>query len=105
MMMIGLNAESAKFRIWHLQQPRRSVVRSSAARKDYSDEVWLWEDVLERLSSRVPGRDADAALKALDALAILFEQIRNEAVGLDKAAIKADIDRRKLISDVGLGSF
>src|SRR5207247_342157 len=42
---------------------------------------------------------------ALDALAILFEQIRNEAVGLDKAAIKADIDRRKLISDVGLGSF
>ncbi|MBZ5553752.1 MAG: DUF4157 domain-containing protein [Acidobacteriia bacterium] len=100
LMLLGLNTESAKFRIWHLQQPQRTPPQSPTHR-DYSDEVYLWEDVLERLTNRIPDKDADAALKALDALAILFEQVRNEAASLDQNAIKRDIERRKHIIDTG----
>jgi Domain of unknown function (DUF4157) len=102
MILLGLNAESARFRTWYLRHSQQAIGRSTA-RKEYSTEVHLWEDVLERLTGRIPDKDADAAVKVLDALALLFDQLRNEALGLDKEAIKADIERRKSITDIGSG--
>jgi hypothetical protein len=94
MLLLGLNAESERFRAWQLTQPRRTTIKSMPT-KEYFDEVFFWEHVLERTLARVPATDPDAAAEVLDALALLFEQLRNEAAGLDQNAIKADIDRRR----------
>lgn len=98
MMLLGLNTESVQFRTWYLTHASRASIKSTA-HKEYSEEVYLWEDLLERLTGRIPAKDADAAVKVLDALALLFDQLRNEAVGLDKEAINADNHRIKSITD------
>jgi hypothetical protein len=89
LLLLGMGKEAQRFRGWYLKHEKESQPLS-ARRKDFLSERFIWEQVLEELTNRIPAQSAEPALKVLDALLLLFVQMRNEMAGLDEKAIKED---------------
>jgi hypothetical protein len=90
LLLLGLGKEASRFRRWFLRHEREMDWSPARRRQEFLSERYLWEQVLEELLGRIPERDAEGALKALDALLLLYEKLRNEALSLDVEAIKKD---------------
>lgn len=100
LLLLGLDADSQTFRRWFL---KHEVETSSPSmrRKGFASEKYIWEDLLDQLTKQIPQKGGDPAVKVMDALLLLFGQLRDELAALDKDAIKEDQKRRAEIAQFG----
>ena len=103
LLLLGLEAESEKFRTWYLKHERETYARRDGTRHEYTSELFIWDNVLEQLSAAIPEKGADQARKAMDALLLFFVQVRDEIARLDPEEIKADRKRRAEFMAMDLG--
>lgn len=102
LLLLGLGTESQTFRRWFL---KHEVETSSPSmrRKGFASEKYIWEDLLDQLTTQIPQKGGDPAVKVLDALLLLFGQLRDELAGLDQDAIKEDRKQRAEIAQFAGG--
>lgn len=93
LLLLGLGEQAESFRRWYLKHEQETTPPLHQ-RKDMLSERFIWEQVLDELINQIPAQGADAALKVLDALLLLFRQMADQAAGLDGEAIVED--RRRI---------
>jgi hypothetical protein len=99
LLLLGLEGDAQTFRAWYLKHEQETA-SPSMRRKDFLSQDFIWEQVYDELTNKIPEKGGDPAVKVLDALILLFGQMRDELVGLDETAIKEDRRQRAEISEL-----
>jgi Domain of unknown function (DUF4157) len=96
MLMLGLSAESQKLRQWGVAREKDV---SPGYYEGYAAEIYAWQRIKDRLLEQIPETGGAAALKALDALLLFFQQLHQERFALDSTQIEKDQKRRAELFD------
>lgn len=90
MIMLGLEGESAKLRRWSVARENISPSISGP----FSQDIYAWERIAERLLDRIPETGGAEGLKALDGLLVFFGQLVRERLSLNEKEINEGVKER-----------
>jgi hypothetical protein len=96
MLALGLGAESQKLRQWGVAREKDI---SPGYYEGYAAEIYAWQRIKDRVLEQIPETGGAAALKALDALLLFFQQLHQERFALDATQIEKDQKRRAELFD------